>query len=103
GSSSQLAAPLHCFGSAEDDGGLRLIQDCKNGNEPRGVLSLEDKARPHTARDTKEHIRRLGWEGLDHQGYKPDLVPSDFHLFPALNFAGYRDVTSEAMKRCGKL
>ncbi|GBN47085.1 hypothetical protein AVEN_180385-1 [Araneus ventricosus] len=40
-----------------------------------------------TARDTKEHIRRLGWERLDHSAFIQDLAPSDFHLFPALRSA----------------
>nr|GBN47533.1 hypothetical protein AVEN_99006-1 [Araneus ventricosus] len=31
----------------------------------RGVLVLDDNSRFHTARDTKEHVRRLGWESLD--------------------------------------
>ncbi|GBL99394.1 Histone-lysine N-methyltransferase SETMAR [Araneus ventricosus] len=61
-----------------------LSQDCKNDNKPRGALFLDDNARPLTARDTKEHIRRMEWERLDHPAYSPDLAPSDFHLFPAL-------------------
>ncbi|GBL87581.1 hypothetical protein AVEN_165187-1 [Araneus ventricosus] len=65
----------------------RCSQDCKNGNKPRGFLFLDDKARSHTARDTKEHIRCLGWKRLDHPAYSPDLTPPDFHLFPALKSA----------------
>ncbi|GBM03214.1 hypothetical protein AVEN_142515-1 [Araneus ventricosus] len=53
----------------------------------RGVLFLDNNARPNTARDTKEHIRRPGWERLDDSAYSPDLSPSDFHLFPALKSA----------------
>ncbi|GBM93359.1 hypothetical protein AVEN_159727-1 [Araneus ventricosus] len=37
--------------------------------------------------DTKERIRRLGWERLDHPTYSPDLVPSDIHLFPTFKSA----------------
>ncbi|GBM81102.1 hypothetical protein AVEN_235557-1 [Araneus ventricosus] len=48
------------------------------------VLFLDDIARPHTTRDTKEHICRLEWERLDRSVYSPDLAPSDFLLFPAL-------------------
>ncbi|GBM23547.1 hypothetical protein AVEN_196629-1 [Araneus ventricosus] len=44
-------------------------------------LFLDDNARPHTARDTKEPIRRLGWKRLDTPAYSLDLAPSDFHLF----------------------
>ncbi|GBM63222.1 hypothetical protein AVEN_188257-1 [Araneus ventricosus] len=67
-----------------EDGCQRTSPDRKNGNKPRGVLSWDDNARHHTARGTKEHIRRLGWERLDHPAYMLDLTPSDFHLFPAL-------------------
>ncbi|GBM12792.1 hypothetical protein AVEN_247569-1 [Araneus ventricosus] len=54
-----------------------------------GVESLffDDNARPHTARDTKEHIRHPRWERLDYPAYSPDIVPSDFLLFPALKSA----------------
>ncbi|GBL65733.1 Mariner Mos1 transposase [Araneus ventricosus] len=48
----------------------------------RGVLFLDDNARPDTARHTKEHIRRLGWERLDDTAYSPDLALSDFLPFP---------------------
>ncbi|GBM95102.1 Histone-lysine N-methyltransferase SETMAR [Araneus ventricosus] len=52
-----------------------------------GGLFLNDHARPHTARGTKEHIHRLGWERLDDPVYSPDLAPSDFHLISALKSA----------------
>ncbi|GBM52940.1 hypothetical protein AVEN_60131-1 [Araneus ventricosus] len=42
---------------------------------------------PHTSRDTKEHIRHLRWERLDHPAYSPELAPSDFHLFPEIKSA----------------
>ncbi|GBL69556.1 hypothetical protein AVEN_154378-1 [Araneus ventricosus] len=40
----------------------------------RGALFLDDNARPNTVRDTKEHIRRLGWERLDDPAYSPALA-----------------------------
>ncbi|GBN97200.1 hypothetical protein AVEN_189089-1 [Araneus ventricosus] len=52
-----------------------------------GVLFLDDSAILHTARETKEHIRRLGWERLDHPPYSPDLAPPDFHLLSVLKSA----------------
>ncbi|GBO32119.1 hypothetical protein AVEN_123155-1 [Araneus ventricosus] len=54
------------------------------------VLFLDDNARPHTERDTKEHIRLLGWERLDNPAYKPDLAPSVFHLFLLVLSSKYR-------------
>jgi histone-lysine N-methyltransferase SETMAR len=29
-------------------------------------------------------VGKFGWENLDHPPYSPDLVPSDFHLFPKM-------------------
>ncbi|GBM64587.1 hypothetical protein AVEN_56559-1 [Araneus ventricosus] len=63
------------------------LQDCKNGNKPRGVLFLDDNARSHTERDTKEHIRRPRWERFIRPAYIPDLAPSDFQFFPAFKSA----------------
>ncbi|GBM72386.1 hypothetical protein AVEN_96531-1, partial [Araneus ventricosus] len=39
------------------------------------------------ARDTKEHIRCLGWEKLHHRTFQSQSCPSDFRLFPALKSA----------------
>ncbi|GBM58588.1 hypothetical protein AVEN_166979-1 [Araneus ventricosus] len=72
------------------------------GNAVR-VLLVEDKARLHTARDTKEHIRHLGWAILDQPAYSRDLARSDFHLFSCIEVRDNPDVTSEAMKRCKEL
>ncbi|KAJ4431045.1 hypothetical protein ANN_19638 [Periplaneta americana] len=33
---------------------------------------------------TTEHIKRLGFAAIDIPSYRPDLAPSDFHLFPKL-------------------
>ncbi|GBL84069.1 hypothetical protein AVEN_100919-1 [Araneus ventricosus] len=61
--------------------------DCKNGNKLRGLLFLDDNARRHSARETKEHIRRLKRGKIVSPGLQPDLAPSDFHLSPALKSA----------------
>ncbi|GBL84125.1 hypothetical protein AVEN_118543-1 [Araneus ventricosus] len=80
GSSSQPSTSLHCLGSdfttvltsvqEKGEDGCRRIssssQDYKNVNKPRRGLFLDDNARLHAASDTKEHIRRMGWEILDH-------------------------------------
>ncbi|GBL90214.1 hypothetical protein AVEN_130329-1 [Araneus ventricosus] len=60
---------------------IRQVRGCLLSRE---VFFLDDNARPHTARDTKEHNRRLVREILNHKAYSPELAPSDFHLFPAL-------------------
>ncbi|GBL92998.1 hypothetical protein AVEN_54636-1 [Araneus ventricosus] len=61
----------------------------------RGVLFLDDDAKPHTARDTNEHIFRLGWERFDHPAYSPDLAPPDFHLFPAMKIVQFINTFSD--------
>lgn len=50
----------------------------------RGVVFHQDNARPHTSIVTRQKLRELGWEVLMHPPYSPDLAPSDFHLFLAL-------------------
>ena len=40
-----------------------------------------DNARPHVSYQTKDAIRRLGFECLPHPPYSPDLAPSDYWLF----------------------
>ncbi|XP_043498446.1 histone-lysine N-methyltransferase SETMAR-like [Polistes fuscatus] len=50
----------------------------------KGVILQNDNARPHCARRTLEKINELGWEVLPHPPYSPDVAPSDFHLFRAL-------------------
>ncbi|GFW37062.1 histone-lysine N-methyltransferase SETMAR [Trichonephila clavipes] len=50
----------------------------------RGVAFLQDNARPHTSVVTRQNLWELGWEVLMHPPYSPDLAPSDYPLFLAL-------------------
>ncbi|CAK9827264.1 Histone-lysine N-methyltransferase SETMAR [Anthophora retusa] len=49
-----------------------------------GVVFHHDNARPHTSLVTRQKLIELGWDVLPHPPYSPDLAPSDFHLFRAL-------------------
>ncbi|GFV50552.1 histone-lysine N-methyltransferase SETMAR [Trichonephila clavipes] len=50
----------------------------------RGVVFHQDNARPHTFVLNRQKIWELGWEILMHPPYSPDLAPSDYYLFLAL-------------------
>ncbi|UYV75489.1 hypothetical protein LAZ67_13000393 [Cordylochernes scorpioides] len=51
----------------------------------RKVLLVHDNARPHAARTTQTLLENFKLEIFTHPPYSPELAPSDFHLFPALN------------------
>jgi histone-lysine N-methyltransferase SETMAR len=70
----------------------KAIRRKRPGLLTRGVILLDDNARPHTARATQDLIRTtFRWERLEHPPYSPDLAPSDFHLFgPLKNHLGGR-------------
>jgi len=48
------------------------------------VIFLQDNAKPHTARLTRDKLAEMGWEVLPHLPYSPDISPTDFHLFRGL-------------------
>jgi len=66
----------------------------------RGVIFLQDNARPHTHFLTRQKIDQLGWELLTHPPYSPDLSPSDYHLFRSMQhgLAGERFQNEEVAK-----
>lgn len=48
------------------------------------VILHHDNARPHIAKKTLQKIKDFGWELLSHPPYSPDIAPSDYHLFRAM-------------------
>ncbi len=75
----------------------RSIQNRRRGLLTRGVIFLQDNARPHTANQTKELLQSFQWDVLEHPAHSPDLAPSDFHLFPKLKeFLGGQRFSSDA-------
>ena len=81
----------------------QVKKDIKNKRrrlQSRGVILLQDNARPHTAARTLAKIEDLGWKLLTHPPYSPDLAPSDFHLFGPLkeSMKGIHFQTDEEVK-----
>jgi histone-lysine N-methyltransferase SETMAR len=55
-------------------------------------MLLHDNAHPHAAARTQAMLQEFGWEAFE----RPDLAPSDFHLFPKLKeFLGGRRFRSD--------
>jgi len=50
----------------------------------RGIVLQHDNAKPHTAKITREKLKKFGWDVLPHPSYSPDIAPSDYHLFQSL-------------------
>ncbi|GFW68601.1 histone-lysine N-methyltransferase SETMAR [Trichonephila clavipes] len=50
----------------------------------RGVVFHQDYARPHTSVVTRQKLWELSCKVLVHPPYSPDLRPSNYHLFLAL-------------------
>ena len=45
---------------------------------------MHDNAPAHWTLATQKKLAYLGFQCFDHPPYSPDLVPSDYHLFPGL-------------------
>ncbi|GFW57333.1 histone-lysine N-methyltransferase SETMAR [Trichonephila clavipes] len=50
----------------------------------RGVVFHQVNASPHTSVVTRQKLWELSWEVLVHPPYSPELSPSNYHLFLAL-------------------
>jgi hypothetical protein len=57
-----------------------ILKEKRSEKVTKGVLFLHDNAQAHRTLATPY----LGFQCLDHPSYSPDLVPSDYHLFPGL-------------------
>lgn len=53
----------------------------ENGDHIEASLFASCMKMPHVSRATRQKLLDLGWEALHHPPYRPDLAPSDFHLF----------------------
>jgi [histone H3]-lysine36 N-dimethyltransferase SETMAR len=49
------------------------------------VLLLYDNTRPHVAKKTQMKLIKFDREVLPHPPYSPDIAPSDYHLFRAMD------------------
>jgi len=67
---------------------VQLKNILKEKRRPRkvtkGFLFLHDNAPAHRALATQKKLPYLEFHCRDHQPYSPDLVPSDYQLFPGL-------------------
>jgi len=61
-----------------------ILKEKRRGKVTKVVLFLHDSAPAHRALATQKKLAYLGFQCLDHPPYSPDLVPSDYHLFPGL-------------------
>ncbi|GBN60400.1 hypothetical protein AVEN_201464-1 [Araneus ventricosus] len=67
---------------------------------------LHDNARPQAALLTPQLLKRFRWEVFNHPAYRPDLAPSDYHLFQHLkrfltkqHFPSDDDVQTDSCRR----
>ena len=58
----------------------------RKGKLTRCVLLLRDNAAAHTSQVAMAAATEYGFEVLPHLPYSSDLAPSDFCLFPKLNW-----------------
>jgi len=61
-----------------------ILKEKGRGKFTKGVLFLHDNAPAHQTLATQKKLDYLGFQCLDHPPFSPDLVPSDYHLFPGL-------------------
>lgn len=64
---------------------MLAIRQPRLANRDKPIL-LQDNARPHIARTTLLKLLELDLETLCHPPYSPDLAPTDYHFFQALDY-----------------
>lgn len=79
----------------------RAIQNLWRGLccQQRVCLIKTTPGRPHVAAATREKIDSFGWESFDLPLYRPDLLSSNYHLFPKVKdfFYGVLFVSDEEL------
>ena len=61
-----------------------ILKEKRSGKFTKGFLILHNNAPAHRALANQKKLAFPGFQCLDHPPYSPDLVPSDYHLFPGL-------------------
>ena len=61
-----------------------VIREKRRYKLSKGILLQQDNARVHTCKIAMDAVERNGYELIPHPAYSPDLVPSDYFLFPNL-------------------
>ena len=60
------------------------IRQIRRGKLPNGVLFHQDNAPAHTSTVAMAAIQKCGFQLVEDPPYSPDLVPSDYYLFPEM-------------------
>ncbi|KAF3430769.1 hypothetical protein E2986_11824 [Frieseomelitta varia] len=59
-------------------------------------LQIFDNIRPHVAKMVRDKIMKLKWKIMFHPLYLPDVLSTDFHLYPSLgNYMRNKQFTNE--------
>ena len=61
-----------------------ILKEKRRWKVTKGLLFLHDNAPAHRALATQKKLVYLSFQCLDRPPYSPDLVPSDYHLYPGL-------------------
>jgi len=73
-----------------------ILKEKRRGKVTKVVLFLHDNTPAHQALATQNKLAYLGFQCLDHPHYSLYLAPSDYHLFPGLNFSSDADFIAAA-------